>query len=156
MTLIPSRWNKSIAEMDYMARHVINLFQALFSSRSKIQVEWYAWNRRDQSCLPNALYIGILCHSRIKYVICVTNQRRSDMLFTSEYGIEVGNGELKPPGSNTALLDEDRARISELCKWQLHTRLKESRSEQECVTYGILIAGKDLYFIPPTVFIAKF
>lgn len=99
--------------------------------------------------LPNTLYIYrntlSLAH---KMSNGVTNQRRPDMLFTLQ-GIEVGYGEIKPPDTNCALLDEDRARISELCKRQLHTRIKQAKSEKEFVTYGILIAGKDILFHLP-------
>ncbi|KAF7720683.1 hypothetical protein EC973_006536 [Apophysomyces ossiformis] len=119
-------WNKTPAEMDFMARHVIALFQSLFSSRSSIQVEW------------NTLSFA---H---KMSNDTTNQRRSDMLFTSQDGIEIANGEVKPPETNGALLDVDRARIAELCKRQLHMRIKESKSEKEFVTYGILIAGQHI------------
>lgn len=50
------------------------------------------------------------------------------MLFPSWDGIEVGNGEVKPPGTCDVLSNEDRAKIAELCKRQLQLRMKEAKT----------------------------
>lgn len=67
---------------------------------------------------------------------------RPDIILVCKGGAEVGCGEIKPPGKVKELIDIDRARIAEICKRQLHIRMKEAKSTKEHVTFGIMLAGK--------------
>ncbi|CEG70879.1 hypothetical protein RMATCC62417_06699 [Rhizopus microsporus] len=69
---------------------------------------------------------------------------RPDVIIICCCGVEVGCGEVKPPGKGKALVDKNRARIAELCKRQLHARLKHATSAREQSTFGVLIAGMSL------------
>lgn len=61
-------------------------------------------------------------------------------MYTAD-GMEVGTGEIKPYQATDALVEEDRCRIAESCKKQLHQRLSVARSKKELQTYGIMING---------------
>ncbi|CEG77951.1 hypothetical protein RMATCC62417_12622 [Rhizopus microsporus] len=82
------------------------------------------------------------------YVVFATKGRipitfkagRTDIIIICCCGVEVGCGEMKPPGKSMALVDKDGARIAELCKRQLHDRLKHATSAREQNTFGILVA----------------
>jgi hypothetical protein len=43
------------------------------------------------------------------------------------------------------LINIDKAKVAELCKRQLHLRLKTAKLTKELVTFGITITGKILY-----------
>ncbi|KAI8877740.1 hypothetical protein K501DRAFT_197552 [Backusella circina FSU 941] len=55
--------------------------------------------------------------------------------------MEVGCGEVKRPGVSEALLNEDKMRVLEVMKRQLHLRLFHAKKEYEAVTFGILVQG---------------
>lgn len=56
-------------------------------------------------------------------------------------GQEVGCGEIKPPGTTSHLVEEDRARTAEILKRQLHVRIMESKDPKEFVTFGVVFNG---------------
>lgn len=66
---------------------------------------------------------------------------RPDLTLITSKGYEVGCGEIKPFGKVRELVEMDRARIAEICKRQLHKRMKVSVSLDEHTTFGILLAG---------------
>lgn len=72
---------------------------------------------------------------------------RPDIILVCKRGVEVGCGEIKPPGKVKELIDIDRARIAEICKRQLHVRMKAAKNKKEHVTFGLMLAGKaiDMY-----------
>lgn len=76
-------------------------------------------------------------------------QPRSDMLFTTKSGIEVGNGEIKSANTCPKKLDVDRARIAELCKRQLHLRMMAARCDKELKTFGLFIHGESVNDMTP-------
>lgn len=49
---------------------------------------------------------------------------------------------MKKPGVSQALLNEDKMRVLEVMKRQLHLRLCHAKKEYEAVTFGILVQGK--------------
>ncbi len=53
----------------------------------------------------------------------------------------VGCGEIKPPGTTSQLVDEDRARTAEILKRQLHVRIMKSKDSKEFVTFGVVFNG---------------
>lgn len=77
------------------------------------------------------------------YVNCELNVHlnRHDMIMYTQDGIEVGTGEIKPYQATDALAEEDRCRIAESCKKQLHQRLLVVTSKKELYTYGIMTNG---------------
>ncbi|RCH82235.1 hypothetical protein CU098_007197 [Rhizopus stolonifer] len=56
-------------------------------------------------------------------------------------GQEVGCGEIKPPGTTSQLVEEDRARTSELLKRQLHVRFMKSKDPKQFVTFDAVFNG---------------
>jgi hypothetical protein len=50
-------------------------------------------------------------------------------------GQEVGCGEIKPPGTTSQLVKEDRARTAEILKRQLHVRIMKSKYPKEFVYF---------------------
>lgn len=66
---------------------------------------------------------------------------RPDIILVCKRGVEVGCGEIKPPGKVKELIDIDRARIAEICKRQLHVRMKAAKNKKEHVTFGLMLAG---------------
>lgn len=54
--------------------------------------------------------------------------KRTTNFILTYNGIEIGVGDIKPPGANEALVDEDRGRIAETTtKKQLHVRIKRQK-----------------------------
>ncbi|KAI7892322.1 uncharacterized protein EV154DRAFT_393403, partial [Mucor mucedo] len=53
---------------------------------------------------------------------------------------ELGCGEIKVDGADDKLKDEDRTRIGERLKKQLHCRIKEAKSERIFHVFGMFIA----------------
>lgn len=66
-------------------------------------------------------------------------------------GQEIGCGEIKTKGTSLSLLEEDRARIAEIMKRQLHVRIMKAKSEKEFITFGIFI-----YDIRMDVYVMRF
>lgn len=50
--------------------------------------------------------------------------------------------EVKKPSVSEALLNQDKMRVLEVMKRQLHLRLYRAKKEYEAVTFGILVQGK--------------
>ncbi|CEP11768.1 hypothetical protein [Parasitella parasitica] len=71
-------------------------------------------------------------------------KKRPDFIICTSDGFEVGCGEIKLPKTACNEEEEDRCRVPEHLKKQLHMRLKVASEEKELVTYGILILSKKL------------
>lgn len=71
-------------------------------------------------------------------------KKRPDFTICSFDGFEVGCGEIKPPNTNSHNVEEDRCRVPEHLKKQLHKRLQVASEEKELVTFGIFIFGEEL------------
>ncbi|KAG0181630.1 hypothetical protein DFQ28_009538 [Apophysomyces sp. BC1034] len=56
-----------------------------------------------------------------------------------EGGNGFGNAEVRLPGMLTALLSEDRARIADVCKHQLHNRMSDARSTEGFITLNMMV-----------------
>lgn len=56
--------------------------------------------------------------------------------------IEVACGEVKKPDVSQQHLNEDKIRVLEVMKRQLHIRLKYAKAHYEAVIFGILVQGK--------------
>ncbi|KAI9020150.1 hypothetical protein CLU79DRAFT_690578, partial [Phycomyces nitens] len=65
---------------------------------------------------------------------------RTDFVLVAN-GQEVGCGEIKFPGTTSQLSEEDRARIAEMLKRQLHVRIMKSKDPKEFVTFGMVFNG---------------
>lgn len=92
--------------------------------------------------LMRSLNRDILSFAAKERVPATFKTDRPDVIIICCSGIEVGCGEVKPPGKGNGLINKDRARIAEICKRQLHLRLKNATFGRELVTFGILLAGK--------------
>ncbi|KAG1336466.1 hypothetical protein G6F62_006250 [Rhizopus arrhizus] len=71
-------------------------------------------------------------------------KKRPDFIICTSDGFEVGCGEIKPPDTNSNEEKEDRCRIPEHLKKQLHMRLQVALEEKELVTFGFSIFGEEL------------
>ncbi|CEP16579.1 hypothetical protein [Parasitella parasitica] len=67
---------------------------------------------------------------------------RPDCLIITHNGVEVGTIEIKPLDTCKELVDVDVCRVAEICKRQLHMRMKVAKSTKEFATFGIIVAGK--------------
>jgi hypothetical protein len=65
---------------------------------------------------------------------------RADFLLLND-DTEVGCGEIKCQGTSEKLQENDRARIAETLKRQLHQRIMKARDIKEFKTFGIFIQG---------------
>ncbi|RCH99572.1 hypothetical protein CU097_015242 [Rhizopus azygosporus] len=71
---------------------------------------------------------------------------RPDRLIITYNGIEVGTIEIKPLDTCKELVDIDVCRVAEICKRMLHLRMKVAKTTKEFATFGIIIAGKRIFF----------
>ncbi|GAA5813562.1 hypothetical protein MFLAVUS_007044 [Mucor flavus] len=71
---------------------------------------------------------------------------RPDCLIITRNGVEVGAIEIKPLDTCKELVDVDVCRVAEICKRQLHLRMKVARSTKELATFGIIVTGKHVFF----------
>ncbi|KAG1498894.1 hypothetical protein G6F54_004767 [Rhizopus delemar] len=69
--------------------------------------------------------------------------------------IEVACGEVKKPGVSQQHLNEDKIRVLEVMKRQLHIRLKYAKAHYEAVIFGILVQGFSVVLIQMTLDLTK-
>lgn len=70
---------------------------------------------------------------------------RPDILIRAEqHGkvVEVACGEVKNINATQEKLNEDKTRVLEIMKRQLHIRLRHAKSSNKAVTFEILVQGK--------------
>ncbi|KAG1447006.1 hypothetical protein G6F56_009395 [Rhizopus delemar] len=113
------------SELSQVALSVSTFLCPLFSAHDQVQVEFdnTSWVFKQQDDVDN-------------------ENLRPDIIFyyqQQEEVIEVGCGEVKKPGVSQALLDEDKMRVLEMMKRQLHLRLCRAKKEYEAVTFGVLV-----------------
>lgn len=109
-------------EMNFLVQYVALLFESLIIN-SKLHLNW--------DVTPNS-YTN--CELDVHF-------NRHDFILHTADGMEIGTGEIKPYQATDALVEEDRCRIAESCKKQLHQRLLVARSKNELQTYGIMVNG---------------
>ncbi|CAO3623822.1 unnamed protein product [Mucor fragilis] len=63
---------------------------------------------------------------------------RNDFILTSQDGLELGVGEIKPEDAATGLIEMDRNKVMKTIKKQLNMRLKCARSARELQTFDIV------------------
>lgn len=68
---------------------------------------------------------------------------RTDFIIVDSNGTEIGNGEIKPINTFVQLQEEDRMRVIELAKKQLHRRMRSARSDRGLDTFGIFFNGRE-------------
>lgn len=56
--------------------------------------------------------------------------------------MQLACGEIKKMGASQELLNEDKMRVLEIVKRQLHVRLKYSQIHHKIVSFGILVQGR--------------
>ncbi|KAG2230843.1 hypothetical protein INT48_003996 [Thamnidium elegans] len=115
------------SEIDLVASSVSIFLSPLFSAHDQIQIKFdtTSWIFKQQDDTDNV-------------------SLRPDIIFNcqqQEEVVEVGCGEIKKPGASQALLDEDKMRVLEVMKRQLHLRLRRAKKEYEAVTFGVLAQG---------------
>lgn len=76
---------------------------------------------------------------------CLDDEEESKLMTTDFLfydGVnEIGCGKIKFNSVDKRLLEEDRARLGETLKRQLHRRIKNAKSEKEFQTFGAFIEG---------------
>jgi hypothetical protein len=74
---------------------------------------------------------------------------RPDCIIITYNGVEVGTIEIKPLDKCNELVSVDKCKVAEICKRQLHLRMRIARTTKEFVTFGMLVAGRRyIMFIP--------
>lgn len=116
------------SELSQVALSVSTFLCPLFSAHDQVQVEFdntsWIFKQQDDNDIESL---------------------RPDIIFyhqQQEEIVEVGCGEVKKPGVSQALLNEDKMRVLEVMKRQLHLRLCRAKKEYEAMTFGILVQGK--------------
>ncbi|CAO3658407.1 unnamed protein product [Rhizopus stolonifer] len=114
------------SELNFVASSVSIFLNPLFSAHDQIQVEFdtTSWIFK-QNNIDNV---------RLRPDIIFNYQQQEEV-------VEVGCGEVKKPGVSQALLDEDKIRVLEVMKRQLHLRLYHAKKEYEAATFGVLVQG---------------
>jgi hypothetical protein len=70
---------------------------------------------------------------------------KPDVTFLSEDNVEIGCCEIKPFNSDKHKVElDDRIRIAEITKKQLHRRIIMAKSRRSYYTFGMLVSGLDL------------
>ncbi|KAI8877160.1 hypothetical protein K501DRAFT_337607 [Backusella circina FSU 941] len=110
------------SEIDFIVENVALLIKFIFDSN--IVTQW-----EKASVVNNDNQEGCLV--------------RTDFLIYDKYQ-ELGCGEVKIGGTSTKLLEEDRARLGETMKRQLHHRIHHAKSPHEFSTFGIFIYGTNI------------
>ncbi|KAI8348669.1 hypothetical protein BD560DRAFT_410674 [Blakeslea trispora] len=115
------------SELNQVALSVSTFLSPLFSAHDQVQIEFdnTSWIFKQQD---NNHFESL----------------RPDIIFyyqQQEEIVEVGCGEVKKSGVSQALLDQDKMRVLEVMKRQLHLRLCRAKKEYEAVTFGILVQG---------------
>ena len=116
------------SEINLVASSVSKFLSPLFSTHDQVQVEFdtTSWIFKQQDDIDNV-------------------SLRPDIVFNyqqQEEVVEIGCGEVKKSGVSQALLNEDKMRVLEVMKCQLHLRLCRAKKEYEAVTFGVLVQGK--------------
>lgn len=78
----------------------------------------------------------------IDYYDISTEMKRESITICSNFGEEIGFGEIEPLNTPLDVLEEDRCRIAENLKKQLHRRMKGAVNVTELQTFGILVYGE--------------
>ncbi|CAO3615050.1 unnamed protein product [Mucor hiemalis] len=116
------------SEISQVALSVSTFLCPLFSAHDEVQVEFdntsWIFKQQDASDIESLRPDIILYHQQQEVVV------------------EIGCGEVKKPGVSESLLKEDKMRVLEVMKRQLHLRLYHAKKEYEAVTFGILVQGK--------------
>lgn len=73
----------------------------------------------------------------------VSQKLRLDFVFDAN-DQEIGCGEVKVCNHNSSLLDNDRARIAETLKRQLHVRIMKCKDPEQMVTFGMFCNDHDI------------
>lgn len=72
---------------------------------------------------------------------------RPDCIILAYSGIEVATIEVKPLNTNKKLVETDLCKVAEVCKRQLHLRMKVARKSKEFKTFGVVVAGRNIVYL---------
>ncbi|CEP09504.1 hypothetical protein [Parasitella parasitica] len=109
-----NKQNKS--EIDFIVKNVAPFLDSIFNT--KVYIEW------EKASATNTTSEG--CNIRTDFLLYDTYQ-------------ELGCGEVKVGNVCAKLLDEDRARLGEMLKKQLHDRIFHAKTQNEFKTFGFFI-----------------
>ncbi|KAL0088628.1 hypothetical protein J3Q64DRAFT_1340482 [Phycomyces blakesleeanus] len=108
------------SEIGFTIDHVSPLLKYIFPAKGVLSCKW------ERS---STLQASTAC-----------KKVRTDLILIAN-GQEVGCGEIKTPCPTSQLLEEDRSRIAETLKRQLHARIMKSKDVKEFFTFGIIFDG---------------
>ncbi|KAL0091799.1 hypothetical protein J3Q64DRAFT_1634936 [Phycomyces blakesleeanus] len=112
------------SEPNFISKYVANFFQnIMFAYQDSLFFRW-------DTC--SEVYDESKKKKRPDFIICTFD------------GFEVGCGEIKQPGTNYNDVEEDRCRVPEQLKKQLHKRLQTASEEKELATFGCFVFGEEL------------
>ncbi|KAL9543715.1 hypothetical protein PS6_009135 [Mucor atramentarius] len=111
--------NHKQSEIDYIVQNVSILMKLIFNSTSTLNIAW------EKPSITNKDTNGkLLTHN---FLIHTSHQ-------------EVGCGEINVNEASKKL-QEDRARLGERLKRQLHSRIRQAKSTREFFVFGVFISG---------------
>lgn len=115
------------SEINLVTNSVSTFLSPFFSSHDQVQIEFDAvsWVFKqggsiDEERLRPDILIHAFRHGRLVEVTC---------------------GEVEPANTSQQRLNEDKMRVLEIMKRQLHVRLRYGKSPKEAITSGIFIQG---------------
>ncbi|KAI9251052.1 hypothetical protein BY458DRAFT_524159 [Sporodiniella umbellata] len=111
------------SEIDYLVQNISILLRFVFNSKSEINVAWERPSMTNKDTGGKTVTHDFLIYSN--------NQ-------------ELGCGEVKIDGVGERLQEEDRARLGERLKKQLHYRIKEAKSIREFYVFGVFVVGNTM------------
>ncbi|KAI8085963.1 uncharacterized protein B0P05DRAFT_28991 [Gilbertella persicaria] len=114
------RTQEEKSEIGFIVDNVSSLFKYLFPANDVLLCKWEkaSTSNKNNEC----------------------KKIRTDFVIMAN-GLEVGCGEVKTANTSFYLLEEDRARMAETLKRQLHVRMMKSKKTKEFVSFGILFDG---------------
>ncbi|KAG2236224.1 hypothetical protein INT48_008584 [Thamnidium elegans] len=135
------RFKNKGSELNLIASSVSVFLSPFFSAHDAAQIEFDAVSwvfKQSEKTFEDKLRPDILIHAK-------------------QYGeiIEVGCSEVKNIGTSEERLKEDKIRVLEIMKRQLHVRMKHAKSVHEVVTFGILVQGMSVILLRMTMDLDK-
>ncbi|KAI9273477.1 hypothetical protein EDC94DRAFT_580436 [Helicostylum pulchrum] len=115
---LPLISNNKQSEIDYSVQNISILLRFVFNSKLKVNIAWEKPSITNQDTSGKTVTHHFLIYSNYQ---------------------ELGCGEIKVNGVGERLQEEDRARLGERLKRQLHHRIKEAKSRREFYVFSVFI-----------------
>ncbi|KAG2212590.1 hypothetical protein INT47_000566, partial [Mucor saturninus] len=131
--------NRKQSEIDYIVQNVSILIKLIFDSTSTLNIACLL-------ILSTKLFTTNNKSAIVQGEAPLTDKDTNGKLLTHDFLIhtshqEVGCGEIKVNEASKKLQEEDRDRLGERLKRQLHSRIRQAKSTREFFVFGVFISG---------------